>query len=361
MHIPSKEIRNPPRAVVEPSSNDGLDSQDVATLGARVEVEDSESQTTGDESSPAHSDSLTTHTDHFGVYRVYARKPLRVPLQSSDPPDLYPLCDDLSSSHSQVPNQGPLRSSTQPVPYYLPFSNPSAAAMMVIHHLGGPTQSRQQSTHISSILGDLYSDLSDLDLRNFNTTTETRRLDAYIAGASESAFQHEDGWTESSVRIRLPLDKKKMLEADAAEFDIGGVFHRDIMNVISSVYQSDIVKSFEHVPFKEFWKASEDAPPERLYGEIFSSQAMLDADDEVCKCCLENDSDSQDLEAVSVPLMLYSDSTHLANFGNASAWPVYMFFGSQSKYVRAMPTSSACHHIAYLPSVHNIEYLYFII
>jgi len=88
---------------------------------------------------------------------------------------------------------------------------------------------------------------------------------------------------------------------------------------------------------------------------------MLDTDDEICKCCLENDSDSQDLEAVSIPLMLYSDSTHPANFGNASAWPVYMFFGSQSKYVRAMPTFSACHHIAYLPSVRNIEYFYFII
>jgi len=132
-------------------------------------------------------------------------------------------------------------------------------------------QSRQQTTHISNILGDLYLDLSDLDLRNFNTTMETRRLDACIASTSKSSFQYEDGWIESSVQIRLPLDKKKMLETNAAEFDIGGVFYHDIMDVILSVYQSDVVRSFKHVPSKEFWKASKDAPPERLYREIFSS------------------------------------------------------------------------------------------
>src|SRR5260370_21269952 len=146
-----------------------------------------------------------------------------------------------------------------------------------------------------------------------------------------------------------------MLETEAVEFEIGGVFHRDIIDIISSVYQSDAVKSFTHIPFLEFWKPSEDASPERLYGEIYSSQVMLDVDDDICKHCLANNSDSQDLEAVSVPLLLYLDSTHLANFGNSSSWPVYMFFGSQSKYIRAMPTSSACHHIAYMPSVHCIQ------
>jgi hypothetical protein len=105
------------------------------------------------------------------------------------------------------------------------------------------------------------------------------------------------------------------------------------------------------VPFKQFWKPSEDELPERLYGEIFSSKAMIDIDDEICKSCPSNDSDESDLEAISILLLLYSDSTHLASFGTASLWPVYLFFGSQSKYVRAMPTSYACHHIAYMPKV----------
>jgi hypothetical protein len=222
--------------------------------------------------------------------------------------------------------------------------------MMVTHHMGTPVQSIQQTTQTARILGSLGSDLDPSDLSNFDASLETKKMDTYLASASESTNPREDGWHSSSVRIRLPLDKKKMPEEDAVEFKIDGVIHRDIIDVISSVYQSD-AGSFNHIPFKHFWNPSEDTPPERLYGEIFSSQAMLDADDDICAHCLANDLDSVDLEAVCVPLLLYSDSTHLANFGTASSWPMYMYFGSQSKYIRAMPTSYTCHHIAYMPSV----------
>jgi hypothetical protein len=50
-------------------------------------------------------------------------------------------------------------------------------------------------------------------------------------------------------------------------------------------------------------------------------------------------------------LMMWSDSTHLASFGDASLWPFYLCFGNQSKYTRGKPTASACHHVAYIPNV----------
>ncbi|KAF7346657.1 hypothetical protein MSAN_01803300 [Mycena sanguinolenta] len=49
--------------------------------------------------------------------------------------------------------------------------------------------------------------------------------------------------------------------------------------------------------------------------------------------------------------MFWSDSTHLATFCNASRWPLYLFFGNLSKWVRAKPRSSACHHLAYIPKL----------
>ena len=54
---------------------------------------------------------------------------------------------------------------------------------------------------------------------------------------------------------------------------------------------------------------------------------------------------------VVVPLMLWSDATQLASFGDASLWPVYLFFGNQSKYTRGKPTVAVCHHVVYIPSV----------
>ena len=49
--------------------------------------------------------------------------------------------------------------------------------------------------------------------------------------------------------------------------------------------------------------------------------------------------------------MFWSDATHLANFGTAKLWPIYLFFGNLSKYIRLRPSSGACNHLAYIPSV----------
>lgn len=39
------------------------------------------------------------------------------------------------------------------------------------------------------------------------------------------------------------------------------------------------------------------------------------------------------LEMVVAPMMVYSDSTCLANFRTAALWPAYIGFGLISKYV----------------------------
>jgi hypothetical protein len=57
------------------------------------------------------------------------------------------------------------------------------------------------------------------------------------------------------------------------------------------------------------------------------------------------------LETIIAAYMFWSDSTHLANFGTASLWPLYTFFGNLSKYTRAKPTSNSGYHQAYFPSV----------
>ena len=78
------------------------------------------------------------------------------------------------------------------------------------------------------------------------------------------------------------------------------------------------------------------------------STRMLDAHKEIN--CLPREP-GDDYERVVASLMLWSDATQLANFGDASLWPVYLSFGNQSKYTRGKPSAAACHHVAYIPSV----------
>jgi len=194
-HIPSKGNLNPTQATVDPVFQP--DALGISSPTTGVE-EDSGSQVTGDESPP---DAATTDADCFGVYRVYARKPINDPIQCTSR-DAHSLVLGESRSEGQVgtaANQGPPRPDMQATPYYHPFSNPSAAAMMVAHHIGTHMQSVQKTTEHAHILASLGSDLNPLDLGCFDAALENKKLDKYLTSAPESMFQREDGWLESSV------------------------------------------------------------------------------------------------------------------------------------------------------------------
>jgi hypothetical protein len=65
-------------------------------------------------------------------------------------------------------------------------------------------------------------------------TLELRRLDTT---EDEAAFSGEAGWRESSVKIPLPVDKQKLKESTALKFEIPGVWHRDLLEVICTAFQ----------------------------------------------------------------------------------------------------------------------------
>ena len=94
----------------------------------------------------------------------------------------------------------------------------------------------------------------------------------------------------------------------------------------------------------------------RVQGELYSSPAFIEAHEEVRKLSPEP---GCNLERVVVALMFWSDATHLTAFGNAKLWPLYLYFGNESKYSRSRPSSHLCEHIAYFQSVgnHNIQRL----
>jgi len=68
---------------------------------------------------------------------------------------------------------------------------------------------------------------------------------------------------------------------------------------------------------------------------------------------LPPDPDNPDVENVVAEILVYSDATRLAQFGTASAHPIYFFFGNLSKYIRCQPGSHAAHHGAYFPEVRS--------
>ena len=62
--------------------------------------------------------------------------------------------------------------------------------------------------------------------------------------------------------------------------------------------------------------------------------------------------DDPQMEYAIIPLLAWSDETHLSSFGSAALWPIYIYFGNLSKYVRGRPTEFMAQHLAYIPQVH---------
>ena len=197
----------------------------------------------------------------------------------------------------------------------------------------------------------LAEDFNTADLQGFQAAKEVSRLNNYEADPEDirSSFLAGDGWKETSVRLHLPADgvKHKSIE-ESPTFEVPSLFYRKLLDVIKNAFREQALEYFHITPFETFYSPEPNEIPERIYCELYNSPAMIE---EHKKIHSQPHSDGCTLETVIASIMLWSDSTHLASFGTASLWPIYMYFGNQSKYIQGKPTSFAAHHLAYIPKV----------
>lgn len=178
-----------------------------------------------------------------------------------------------------------------------------------------------------------------------------------------------EGWIETSIPIsipefakkKLPLKlplKRKRMPSDSHEaanssaiHAVPGFHHRPIMSVLKHVLTSPESKNFHYEPYDHWWsRPGSDDPPVRVHGESYTSASWIEEHRNVQELVLPPE-ETDDLPRAIAALMFWSDATHVAQFGQASVWPIYMAFGNQSKYERSKPGSHALHHLAYMPCV----------
>ena len=162
-----------------------------------------------------------------------------------------------------------------------------------------------------------------------------------------------DGWKEATLDISIPI-REKQKEDCGHSFAIPGLMYWSLVSVIQTAFSEPISQWFHFTPFKRIWKSS-SGREQHVFDELYSSDVWNEAHDEIQK---QKRMDNCQLERVVAGLMFWSDSTHLAQFGHSSAWPIYLFFGNLSKYIRASPTFGVCHPTAFLPPVSALLYLY---
>jgi len=194
----------------------------------------------------------------------------------------------------------------------------------------------------------LADDFKHEEFIGFCGAWESEQLDN-LASDLHSCFSADDSWIETSVNISL-LAKgiKHTSEAAAPQFEVHGLYYHQFIEVLKAALQETAAEQYHLFPFQEFWMLSPDAQPECIFGEFYSSDTFLEEDE---KIQAQLHASGCQLETIIATVMLWSDSSHLASFGTALLWPIYMFLGNLSKYMRGKLTSFAAHHLVYIPKV----------
>ncbi|KAI0324834.1 hypothetical protein GY45DRAFT_1357050 [Cubamyces sp. BRFM 1775] len=184
-------------------------------------------------------------------------------------------------------------------------------------------------------------------ISDFDAVCENDRLDK--DDERPRPFAAADGWREASVKIQL---------------EAHSIYHRLLLDVIKAACCGSPSKVFHWIPFKLFHHPkprtgpSVPPPPEWLYGDAYTADALLAENGKIQMKAREDrePGDGPEMEYVPVPLMFAPDSTHSTNFGSASLWPIYLCL---SKYMRVCPTSFSAHHLTYIPPLlPNIQSAY---
>jgi hypothetical protein len=188
----------------------------------------------------------------------------------------------------------------------------------------------------------LHPAFNPADLIGFRAQRENRRSEP-----AKSDPSLPDSFRETTVQIDIPSGEKG---TPSKFFSIPGLHYRPLTSIIRASFTSPSACKLHFTPYKNF-RRSLGNRDERVRSELYDSDAFIDEHEKIQKLELPPDDPNCKRERAVAAMMLWSDSTHLANFGTAKLWPIYLFLGNLSKYSRTQPSSSACQHVAYIPSL----------
>ena len=93
-------------------------------------------------------------------------------------------------------------------------------------------------------------------------------------------FNAVHDWQQSSVEILLPhehVNYPSEHDSSVPRLEVASIYHCDITGIIISTLKSKISLTFEFIPYKEYWKLSDEDEPIRVFGEAYFSLAFLEA------------------------------------------------------------------------------------
>jgi hypothetical protein len=289
---------------------------------------------------PSQSVPFRTPRNVFGLVRQFF---------SSSPPSHDPeeaaTFQDINSIPSVAPAE--LDSHAEPRDSFYPYPNQASFNLGHWYWNGSVQKSQESFKELLDIVG--RPDFDPEDVRQ----THWDRINSQLGTSvnNEEGYEWEDydaGWHKTEVKIQVPFSRTTA-QPDARPYVGAQLYHRPLVSVIreklANVHDNE---HFHYEPYQLRWSPPHLPHEVNIQGELYTSPMFMDAHRELQASPGEP---GCDLPRVVTALMFWSDATQLTTFGNARLWPVYMYFGNESKYRRCKPSCHLANHVAYFQKV----------
>ena len=235
---------------------------------------------------------------------------------------------------------------------FRPYPNENSFLLGEWYWNSGTQKSQQSFKGLLNIVGNATFNPADIREANWDKINETLAVNDRDRDTQREA---DAGWIKTPIKIQVPFhrftDNPGIQEYAVADFH----YHSLVSIIREKVQNAADSQHFHYDPYEVFWQPTKWHEEVRIHGELFTSPAFIDAHKEL------QDSPGEpkcNLPRVAITLMFWSDATHLTNFGDAKLWPLYMFFGNESKYRRCKPSCNLCEHVAYFEKVYFLPFSY---
>ena len=164
-------------------------------------------------------------------------------------------------------------SSALPVELYYPYPNQSSFLLGEWYWNDGVKKSQSSFQNLTKIVG--HPDFRPEDVSGKNWHLIDARLSGDLSCDSWEDEESNGAWVRTPVNIKVPFHKRA-LHPGQQDFYAGVLHHRRLVSVIKEKITSDH-PHLHYEPYELQWQPNESSEPVRVYGELYTSEAFIEA------------------------------------------------------------------------------------
>ncbi|KAF8834367.1 hypothetical protein BDN67DRAFT_915107, partial [Paxillus ammoniavirescens] len=262
-----------------------------------------------------------TQWNNFGLFRLYQAESLPTH-DPDDPSDIE--CSPGTGIHSSSEN-GQSHSDN---PLY-PYPNASSLRLGDWYWCQGSRKSKRGFKQLLDIISSPDFHPDDVRSMNWKKIDQILGSNTFDSDATKEDGSNEEGWKRKLIMIAIPFHSRCQ-QPGPKEYTLPGFHYHSLTSVIRETLSDPTQdRIFHYEPYELRWQPPHREHNIRVYGELFTSNAFIEAHQKLQDSPLEP---GCDLPHVVAGMMFWSDATQLSSFGSATLWPLYLYFGNQSKY-----------------------------